>query len=116
MLKFFRARTLVSKVQFLGRLGRNGSRVCRHTRQDRIHADGVEKYSVKELLCISDEEGPEASVRNKTRNRFGHVATDSELNRRKIERIPENTRLSTMWVVKVCVSYSCVLNLRKCIC
>ena len=67
-------------MQFIGRLGRNGSRVCRHTRQDRIHADGVEKYSVKELLCISDEEGPKASVRNKTRNRFGHVATDSELN------------------------------------
>ena len=43
--------------------------------QDRIHVDGIEKYSVKELLCTSDEEGPEASVSNKTRNRFEQVAT-----------------------------------------
>ena len=38
---------------------------------------------------------------NKTRNRFGQVATESELNRRKVERIPENTRRSTKWAVKV---------------
>ncbi|CAB3996394.1 Hypothetical predicted protein [Paramuricea clavata] len=71
--------------------------------KDLIHADGVEKYSVVELLCISDEEGPEASVSNKTRNRFEQATTDSELNRRKVERIPENTRRSTKWAVNVCV-------------
>ena len=46
---------------------------------------------LKELLCISDEKGSEASVSKKTQNRFGQVATDSELNRRKVERIPGNT-------------------------
>ena len=69
--------------------------------QNLIHADGMEKYSVKELLCISDEEGSEASVSNKTQKRFGQVATDSEQNRRKVERMPENIRRSTKWAVKV---------------
>ena len=59
--------------------------------QDLIHADGIEKYSVEEILCMSDEEASENSVSNKTRNRFGQVATDSELNRGKVERIPGNT-------------------------
>ena len=49
--------------------------------QDLIHADGIEKYSVKELLCISDK--AEAHVSNKTQKRLGQVATDGELNRRK---------------------------------
>jgi hypothetical protein len=73
--KFCRARTLVFEVQFLGCLGRNGLEFVDIDTQDRIHADGIEKYSVKELLCTSDEEGPEASVSNKTRNRFEQVAT-----------------------------------------
>lgn len=67
--------------------------------QDLIDAVDIEKYSVRELLCISDAEGPESSVVNEKPNRFGQVVTESELNKRKIERIPGNTR--RRWVVNV---------------
>ena len=59
------------------------------------------KYCVKEVLCISDAESQEAAIVMKYLKRFDQEVTDRELARRKIERIPENTRRSTKWGVKV---------------
>ena len=70
--------------------------------QDLVIAEDVDGLPIKKLMSIYDEGAAEWEMSQ----RFQKVVSESELKRMNIECIPDNTRRSTKWAVKVWKSWA----------